>query len=332
MDKDELKTFLTIHIREGAWQVVLLFTDELSIHEPPWGSHHEIYNKDEDEEVFIEVIYSSKSGILNGWPTEYDPALVTLCNAITNRDWKVARLILCWSQISDAGLKNLSAALTQSELYSLTLYHIGLQSQGLEHLCTALTSVNCTLTSLNVSENWLGDVGIMHLCNALTSVNCTLTSLNVSNNWLGDEGIMHLCNALTSVNCRLTSLNASHIRWEDNGFKHLCDALTSSNCVLTKLKIGFIRLGDGGIKELSEVLTNGFCTLTSLDISNNEFGDEGIKHLCKALTDTKCKLRSLNLQGNRYVTDDGKKYLSQMLTGTDWEDKGALRLFRSTKK
>ena len=29
MSKDELKTFLTIHIREGASQVVLLFMDEL---------------------------------------------------------------------------------------------------------------------------------------------------------------------------------------------------------------------------------------------------------------------------------------------------------------
>ena len=303
MDKDELKTFLTIHIREGAWQVVLLFTDELSIHEPPWGSHHEIYNKDEDEEVFIEVIYSSTSGILKAWPTEFDPGLVALCKAITNRDWKVTRLILAYSRISDEGLKNLSTALTQGELYSLTLYDIGLQNQGLEHLCTALTSVNCRLTNLDVSYNNLGDVGIMHLCNALTSDNCRLTSLNVNENQLGD-----------------------------NGLRHLCDALTSSNCALTKLKVGFNRLGDGGIKELSEVLTNGFCTLTSLDIGGNEFGDEGIKHLCKALTDTKCILRSLNLQGNRYVTDDGKKFLSQMLTGTDWEDKGALRLFRSTKK
>nr|XP_058970904.1 ribonuclease inhibitor-like isoform X2 [Pocillopora verrucosa] len=357
MDQDELKTFLAIHIREVAWQVVLLFTDELPRVELPWECHED---EDEDEEVFSEVIYSSKSGILNAWPTEYDPALVTLCNAITNRDWKVARLILCWSQISDAGLKNLSAALTQSELYSLTLYGIDLQSQGLEHLCTALTSVNCrltnlnvgcnrladvgimhlcnaltsvncTLTSLNVSENRLGDVGIMHLCNALTSVNCTLTSLNVSKNGLGDVGIMHLCNALASVNCRLTGLLVSYNELGENGLKYLCDALTSSNCTLTKLKVRSNGLGDAGIKELSEVLTNGFCTLTSLDISYNEFGDEGIKHLCKALTDTKCKLQSLNLQGNRYGTD-GKKYLFQMLTGTDWEVKGALRLFRSTKK
>ena len=359
MDEDKLNTFLTIHIREVAWQVVLLFTDELPSVKLPWDRYRRRFH--EDEEVFSEVIYSSKSGILNAWPTEYDPALVTLCNAITNGDWKVTRLILSRSQISDAGLKNLIAALTQSELYSLTLYGIGLQSQGLEHLCTALTSVNCrltnlnvgynrfadvgimhlcnaltsvncTLTSLNVSENGLGEVGIMHLCNALTSVNCTLTSLNVSKNGLGDVGIMHLCNALASVNCRLTGLLVSDNQLGDNGLKYLCDALTSSNCALTKLKVRSNRLGDGGIKELSEVLTNGFCTLTSLDISYNEFGDEGIKHLCKALTDTKCKLRSLNLRANWYVTDDGKKYLSQMLTGTDWEDEGALRLLRSTKK
>ena len=305
MDKGELKTFLTIHIREGAWQVVLLFTDELPKVKLPWDRCGKIHNEDEDEdeEVSNKVIYSSKTGILNGWPTHYDPGLVTLCKAITNKDWKVTRLILSLSRIPDEGLKNLSTALTQSELYSLTLYDIGLQSQGLEHLCNALTSVKCRLTNLNVKCNKLGDVGIMHLCNALASVNCRLTSLNVSNNQLGD-----------------------------NGLKHLCDALTSSNCALTKLKVGFNRLGDGGMKELSEVLTNGFCTLTSLDIRGNKFGDEGVKHLCKALTDTKCKLRSLNLRANSYVTDDGKKYLSQMLTGTDWEHEGALRLYRSTTK
>ena len=69
--------------------------------------------------------------------------------------------------------KNLSTGLTQSELYSLTLSHIGLQSQRLKHLCEALISSDCHLTSLNISFNGLGDKGIMYLCNAQTSVNCT---------------------------------------------------------------------------------------------------------------------------------------------------------------
>ncbi|CAH3137937.1 unnamed protein product, partial [Pocillopora meandrina] len=344
MDKDELKSFLIIHIREGASQVVLLFLNELPTRKLPleWypGVSHEVWDEDEDEDEEIRIpLYSSTSGILKAWPTEYDPGLITLCKAIINRDWKVTRLILSSSRISDEGFKNLSTALTQSELYSLTLYGIGLQSQGLEHLCealissnchltclnvsynrlgdegimrlcNALTSVNCRLTSLNVSCSELGDKGIVFLCNALTSVNCTLTSLNVSGNRLGGKGIMHLCNALTSVYCRLTSLNVSNIQLGDNGFKHLCDALISSNCVLTKLKVDCNGLGDGGLKELSEVLTNRFCTIRSLEICNNEFGDEGIMHLCKALTDTKCKLRSLDFHGNWNVTDEGEEYLS----------------------
>ena len=301
MNKNELETFLTIHIREGAWQVVLLFMDELPKYKLPSYWYREVW--DEDEEMFSIPLYSSTSGILRAWPTEYDPGLITLCKAITNSAWKVVRLILSGRRISDAGLKNLSTALTQSELYRLTLYGIGLQSQGLKRLCEALISGDCNLTSLNVSNNRLGDEEILHLCNPLTSVNCTLTSLNVSDNMLGDEGIVHLCNALTSVNCKLTSLNVSDNTLGDEGIMHLCNALTSVNC-----------------------------TLTSLNVSGNRLGDKGIKRLCKALTDTKCKLSSLNLHANWNVTDEGQKCLSQMLTGTDWEVRGGLRLSRSTRK
>ena len=101
-DVYELKTFLTLHIREGAWQLVLLFTDELPSEKLPeelfdemLDVYLELYaDEDEDEEVFSSSLYSSKSGILKAWPIEHDPDWVTLCKAIANRDWKVTRLIL----------------------------------------------------------------------------------------------------------------------------------------------------------------------------------------------------------------------------------------------
>ena len=76
MDKDELKTFLTIHIREGAWQVVLLFVDELPKYKLPWDWYREVWDEDEYEETFSIPLYSSKSGILKAWPTECDPDLI----------------------------------------------------------------------------------------------------------------------------------------------------------------------------------------------------------------------------------------------------------------
>ena len=331
MDKDNLETFLTIHIREGAWQVVLLFMDELPTSKLPRTWYHEVRDEDDYEEMLSVPLYISSSGILKAWPTKYDPDLLTLCKAITNRDWKVTRLILSKSRISDEGLKNLSTALIHSELYSLTLYDTGLRSQGLEHLCEVLISNDCNLTRLNVSNNRSGNEVMMHLCNALTSVNCKLTSLNVSWNQLGDVGKIHLCNALTSVNCTLTSLNVSWNQFGDEGIIHLCNALTSVNCKLTSLNVSWNQFGDNGLKHLCDTLTSSNCALTSLDICGNKFGDEGIKHLCKALTDTKCKLRSLNLQANWNVTCKGKKYFFQMLTGSDWEVRGA-QLSRSTTK
>ena len=114
--------------------------DELPTRKLSWDLYREVRDEDKDEEMFPIPLYSSTSGILKAWPTEYDPGLITLCKAIINRDWKVTRLILSSSRISDEGLKKLRSVLTQSELYSLTLNDNGLKSQGLKHLCEVLTS------------------------------------------------------------------------------------------------------------------------------------------------------------------------------------------------
>ena len=59
MDKYELQTFLHIHIRGGAWQVVLLFMDELPTRKLPWDWYREVW--DEDEKMFSMGIQSLRS-------------------------------------------------------------------------------------------------------------------------------------------------------------------------------------------------------------------------------------------------------------------------------
>ena len=56
MDKDELKTFLTIHIREGASQVVLLFMDELPTFKLLWYWYREVWNENEDKDEDAEML------------------------------------------------------------------------------------------------------------------------------------------------------------------------------------------------------------------------------------------------------------------------------------
>ena len=65
--------------------MALLFMDELSTRKLSWDWYHEVWDEDEDEEMFSIPLYSSSSGILKAWPTQYDPGLVTLCKASSSR-------------------------------------------------------------------------------------------------------------------------------------------------------------------------------------------------------------------------------------------------------
>lgn len=71
--------------------------------------------------------------------------------------------------------------------------------------------------------------------------------------------------------------------------------------------------------------------LTSLNIRHCRVADEGVNYLFNVLTDINCKLGNLDLRGNSSITVEGRKYLSDALTGSDWEIKG-LKFFRSTSK
>ena len=83
--------------------MVLLFMDKLSRFKLPRNWYRKVWDEDEDEdkEMFRRLSDSSTSGILKAWPVEYDPDLITLCEAIINRDWKVTRLILSMSRVFD---------------------------------------------------------------------------------------------------------------------------------------------------------------------------------------------------------------------------------------
>ena len=76
----------------------------------------------------------------------------------------------------------------------------------------------------------LVDMLLKVLPEALTNKNFTLTSLDISDNELGDEGIKYLCKALTDTNCKLESLNLRGNRnITDVGKPCLFEAITDTD-------------------------------------------------------------------------------------------------------
>ena len=208
---------------------------------------------------------------------------------------------------SKQSLSTLCLALrVNTSLTSLDLSNNSIGDEGASSLSDALR-VNTSLTSLNLPGNSIGDEGASSLSEALR-VNTSLTSLDLSNNSIGVEGASSLSEALR-VNTSLTSLNLRYNPIGGEGASSLSEALRV-NTSLTTLYLFLNSIGDEGASSLSEALRVN-TSLTSLDLSNNSIGVEGASSLSEALR-VNTSLTSLNLRYNP-ISGEGASSLSEAL-------------------
>ena len=171
---------------------------------------------------------------------------------------------------------------------------------------------SCNLEGLSFAVNNVSEKGVGYLCDALKSEKCSLTMLVLNHNNVGDKGAELLSGAIKHGNCKLTRLNLAHNKIGLKGVEHLKDALKYVNNNLTELNLALNHILDKGAEYLSDALKDVNCKLTLLDLSCSFIGDKGAEYLSDALKDVNCKLTLLTLNGN-YVGDKGAEYLSDAL-------------------
>ena len=171
---------------------------------------------------------------------------------------------------------------------------------------------SCNLEGLGFAYNNVSEKGVGYLCDALKSEKCSLTMLVLNHNNVGDKGAELLSGAIKHGNCKLTRLNLAHNKIGLKGVEHLKDALKYVNNNLTELNLALNGILDKGAEYLSDALKDVNCKLTLLDLSYSFIGDKGAEYLSDAIKDVNCKLTSLKLNGN-YVGDKGAEYLSDAL-------------------
>ena len=340
---EELKSFVSDHIEEGAWKVVMQFVAGL------------LEQEEQSTDIFSGLLplssvtrnvsfdISSKENLeartetVTCWPAQEDKKLVvTLFNCMYENNSSRLEVQSRLAQIDCNALDFSSCRL--SPLDCLTLVY-ALQSSGekIEHFnlmrnhiaslgCIEISKLFggkdhnqgfCNLKVLNLSSNSITNEGVKYLTTALINSNCKLNSLGLEYNQITDEGVEHLTKALINTNCKLNSLRLHCL--SDEGVKHLTTALTHTNCKLNSLSLGIVdEVTDKDVKRLTTALTHTNCKLNSLsfDIFSG-MTDKGVKHLTTALTHTNCKLNclSFNLVGG--MTDKGVKHLTTALTHTN---------------
>ncbi|CAH3174997.1 unnamed protein product, partial [Porites evermanni] len=272
---EDLQKFVSDHIQDGAWKVVMQFVAGLLAEKE--GPSTDIFSdllpsKTFTYEVDIKMNEDSeeRTETLTRWPAREDRFLVvTLFNCMYE------------NKASD---REVQKKLAKIGCNALDFNRCNLSPLDCLALAHALKSVEGILVFDLVGNN-LQSLGCIEIAKLLPGNQhnqgfCELKRLNLQGNSITDEAVKYLSTALTHTNCKLNSLNFFRNNITDEGVEHLATALTHTNF-----------------------------KLNSLYLTNNNITDEGVKHLSIALTHANCQLNSLDLRGNR-ITQEGKNLLN----------------------
>ena len=337
----ELQQFITDHIYEGTWQLVLQFVAGL------------LANTDEAKVKFCERLMeflptltsamvtelgredvqpgmTRKSISDNIWPCrkiETDLA-VTICKCLYELDVKEQISIpremkkMCvWLSDNTFTPADCTAILhfLKNFVEKFTLC-VRCKSMS-DFICMEIkkwivesdfSGGDCKLEGLEIAYNNLGDEEAKLLSDAIIDGKCKLPKLYLRTNNIKEEGVKHLSAAIQDVNNNLTVLDLACNKIGDKGAKFLSNAIKHGHCKLTKLLLEFNNIKEEGAKHLRDALKDANNHLTLLDLAGNSIKDKGAKCLSEALKDVHCELTVLNLARNN-VGDEGAECLSNAL-------------------
>ena len=333
-----LEQFITDHINEGSWQLVVQFvagllvdTDEvkqlqfskilmklLPMSTSKVGGQLGLLD--------TECLMTEKPTVSIRWPhgeSETNLA-VTICKCLYELDIKQESSItskmeeMSFDEVWFGQCKLAPADCTailhllknRDEKFTLYLGFNLMGDLGCMEIKKWIVKSNCV--GLDLTHNNIGEKGVEYLCDTLKLENCNLTVLILDGNHIGDKAAELLSTAIKDGNCKLTRLNLNGTKIGVKGVEHLKDALKCINNNLTELKLAFNDIGDEGAKYLSDSLKCENCKLTVLKLRQDYLGDKGAEHLSNALKDVKCKLSALNLRGN-IIGAKGAEVLSDAL-------------------
>ncbi|KAI6658773.1 T-complex-associated testis-expressed protein 1 [Oopsacas minuta] len=195
---------------------------------------------------------------------------------------------------------------------SLNLYHLGVISSLLN--CSHFKIIHgalmnhLSIRSIDFSHNKISDHGFKYFGKILSSMNCHLTHIDLSNNLIGMEGAASFSHGLEQ-NITLKCLNLKLNRLGDEGSEHIFKALIK-NHILESLNLSSNNLTDFSCRCLAEmlVLNNG---LKFIDLCCNSFHESGGKYIQDRIEEN-YSLLDLNLTLTD-ISQESETYIAQIL-------------------
>ena len=282
-NSEDLQKFVSDHIQDGAWKVVMQFVAGLLAEKE--GQSTDIFS-----DLLPSETYTYEEDIMMNEDSEKRTETVTCWPEFADKD-SVVTLFNCMYE-NNAFDRKVQKKLAKIHCNGLNFSQCSLSPFDCVALVHALKSVEGIL-DFDLNSNNLQSLGCIEIAKLLSDNEhnqgfCELKRLDLSGNNITDEGVKHLSTALTHANCKLNSLNLSRNNITDEGVKHLSTALTHTNCKLNSLDLGRNSITDKGVKHLSTALTHTNCELNSLNLDHNNITDK-VKNLINSLN-INCKV------------------------------------------
>ena len=216
----------------------------------------------------------------------------------------------------------ISPAINLKSTYSLNFRQYYFSNECLEYICLGLSDCRF-ITELSLEENKLNDKSMVILSKALKSEHCSIKTLGLNYNSIGDKGAQTLALSLlnnkkvktlglyhnelsdlgaTSIgqlfkkNNTLEIINLSKNNLRFNGLKSLFEGL-KENRSLKSIGLEYSKIDDEGAEEIKQLLIENE-TLEGINLSNNDIGDDGFALISEGLAINK-KLSVLSIRRNR---------------------------------
>ena len=240
LGSEELQKFVSHHIMEGAWKVVMQFVAGL------------LAEKEQSSDIFSDLLPQK---------TVIEEVKIKLSEESEER----RETLTCWPASEDRAL-----VLTLFNcMYENNASDREVQKKLAKIGCNALNFVNCNLSPLDC----------LALVHALKSVEGIL-DFDLSINNLQSLGCIEIAKLLPGNQhnqgfCELKQLDLRSNNITDKAVKHLSTALTHTNCKLNSLNLEYNNITDEAVKDLSTALTHTNCTLNSLYLQGNQITQEG---------------------------------------------------------
>ena len=330
-----IKRFVSDHIKQGTWQVVLQFvagllnsSSDIFIKLLPKPSEGEWPGTKEDQDLAVQVckclyeINDEQKPVLQNKieKTKFNEVAFSHCSLapidvaavlhfVENAE-EVLSINLSYNELGDLGANEVKKYIFNRErkVKTLNLGGNNVTDNAAKDFAAALKHSNCKLETLDLSNNNFTDKAANDFAAALEHSNCKLEELNLTNNNFTDNAAKDFAAALEHSNCKLETLNLIDNNFTDNAAKDFAAALEHSNCKLEMLFLSKNNFTDNAAKDFAAALEHSNCKVETLLLTHNNFTDNAAKDFAAALKHSNCKLKHLALTNT--FTEVGRQHLA----------------------